>query len=141
MSDLHLHILFHHSNNTRRALQIITYLHTSYFLSYLLTYSMEHSPTCAANRFSASQENNRILWNPKVHYRIHKCPPTVVILSHIDPLHALTSHFLKIHINIILPFTPGSKNYSAHHYVIISGSLLLSLIGTFPFQRSVLKHP
>ena len=32
-----------------------------------LTYSMEHSPSWEANRFSASQEIPHILWNPKVH--------------------------------------------------------------------------
>ena len=62
-----------------------------------------------ANRFLASQEITRILWNPKVHYHIHKCPQPVPILSQLDPGHA--SHptlrrpvlILFSHLQLVLP--------------------------------------
>ena len=57
-------------------------------LTYLLTCSMEQSPTWEAKLFSANQEFPRVLYNPKVNYRIYKSPPPVPILNHIDPVHA-----------------------------------------------------
>ena len=38
---------------------------------------MEHSPPWEADQFSASPEIPHILWQPKVHHRIHKRPPPV----------------------------------------------------------------
>ena len=80
--------------------------------AYLLTDSMEQRTSWEANRFSASQEILRILWNPKFHYRIYKSPPPVSILSQLFPVHTLTFHFLKIHLNIIHPSKPGSSKWS-----------------------------
>ena len=80
--------------------------------TYLLTYSIEQTSSLEADRFSASQEISQILWNPTVHYRIHKFPPPFPVLSQIDPVHIPTSHFLKIHLNIILLSTTASSKWS-----------------------------
>jgi len=64
-----------------------------------------------ANRSSANPDN---LWTQKIHYRIYKSPPSLPLLSHIQPVPAPPppSHFVKIRFNIILPFSSGSSKRS-----------------------------
>ena len=62
--------------------------------------------------FAANQEIPRILRNPKVHYRTHKRPPPVLILSQLHPVPTTPFNFLKIHLNIILPSTSWSPQWS-----------------------------
>ena len=45
-------------------------------------------------------------------YNVYKNPPPVPVLSQINPVHAPTSHFLKIHLCIILSYMPGYSKWS-----------------------------
>jgi hypothetical protein len=89
---------------------------------------MELSYSREATSCAVTQEFSNILWNPRVHYRVRKSPPLVLILSQINLAHITTSYLPNIHFNIIhvyvyvflvvssfiLAFTPKSYMHATY---------------------------
>jgi hypothetical protein len=74
-----------------------------------LTNYMELNPSSEPASCAASEEFPSILCNPKVHYRLHKSPLLVPILSQINPVHTVLSYLSMIHFNTIHPPTSWSS--------------------------------
>jgi hypothetical protein len=66
--------------------------------------SMEQSPSLEAGSSSPSEAITHILWNPEVHYHVHKRPPlvSVLYLIHSTPFHPICLRYI-----LILPSVPS----------------------------------
>jgi hypothetical protein len=91
---------------------------------------MELSPFGEAVNCAATQELLSILWNPKIHYRVHKIPPPVPILSQINPVHATPSYLSKFYLMLSTHLSLGRPSglFSSGFPTIILYAVLFSPI-------------
>jgi hypothetical protein len=98
------------------------------------TNSMEQSPYWEDNKqvFSQSRNSPHFIWNSTVHYRIHKSPPPVAVLSQIDPVqspHPSSRRPILIfsfHLRLGLP--SGILHWHINVGALYKGSIWLLLI-------------
>jgi hypothetical protein len=102
---------------------------------------MELSPSWEAANCAATQELPSVLWNPKVHYRVHKSPLLVPILSQIDPIHIIPSFSFKIHFNIVHPPTSWSYQWSLSFWIPHQCIPRLPVRATYPARHYGMARP
>jgi hypothetical protein len=101
---------------------------------------MELSPSREVGSQAATQELPSILWNPKVHYRVHKSPPLVSIPSQNNPVHTTPSYLrstlvLSTYLRLGFPSDPFPSDFPTN--VIYEG--FTTTRATCPAHRILLN--
>ena len=90
-------------------------------------------PFFKATNFLAIQEIPRILWKPKVHYRFHKIPPFVPVLSQFAPflpISVRSTLILYSHLRLGLP-----SGLSCQHVTRINSQLKNLMNNAVPYPN------
>jgi hypothetical protein len=140
---------FNYILQTKHCLHFVPLVRYIPLLTYLLTYLLtELSPSWEAANCAATQELPSILWNLKVHHRVHKSPPLVPILSQIDPVHTTPSYLrsiliLSTYLRLGLPsglFPSGFPTNILHAFLLSPFVLYaLPMIYNLPILSTVLN--
>jgi len=95
------------------------------------TNSIEQSPSWEANNHSPNKDIPYLLWNPNIHYHVHKNPPPISILSQMNPVYIFQSYFPNIHSDTILSFVPRSSVFPpGFHTKILYAFLICPMCAT-----------
>jgi hypothetical protein len=95
---------------------------------------MELSPSWEPVSYTATQEFPNILWDPKIHYRIHKSPPLVPILNHINPISLRSILILSSYLCLGLPSGLFPSGFPTKPLYVC----LVPMRATFPAHRILL---
>ena len=89
---------------------------------------------------------SRILWNPKVHRRIHNSPPVIPLPCQLNSVLALPLHFCNIHFNVILTLMSMHSNFFLpfgflHQHPVSTSLLLHACHMPRPSHQPQFDHP
>jgi hypothetical protein len=114
-----------------------------------LTYSL--SPWCKIlfEKLIVTQlvkKNTAFLWNRKVHNSAHKSPPLDPIVSQLNPVHLIDPYLPKVQLNVILPPSPTSSQWSLafgppNQNPVKTSHLPHACHMSHPLQSSSSNHP
>jgi hypothetical protein len=69
---------------------------STFYILYLLTYSMVQNIIRKADCHSSYKKYPVSLWNPKIHYRVQKRPPLDPILSQLNRIRHIDTYLPKV---------------------------------------------